>query len=95
MRFYKVEEAAQRRRKQSQNSTRLFGKEKICMNIGKKIMKLNDFETLGVPKIRPYFRFTLSAQRMSWYALVYGTYTYICMYVCISMCIFKHIVFVY
>lgn len=64
MRFYKeVEEAAQRRRKQSQNSTRLFGKEKICMNIGKKIMKLNDFETLGVPKIRPYFRFTLSAQK--------------------------------
>lgn len=29
MRFYQeVEEAAQRRRKQSQNSTRLFGKEK-------------------------------------------------------------------
>lgn len=47
------------------------------MNIGKKIMKLNDFETLGVPKIRPYFRFTLSGQKclgMRW------SIVYICMY---------------
>lgn len=47
------------------------------MNIGKKIMKLNDFETLGVPKIRPYFRFTLSAQKclgMRW------SIVHICMY---------------
>lgn len=26
-------------------------------------MKLNDFGTLGVPKIRPYFRFTLCVQK--------------------------------
>lgn len=62
MRFYKeVEEATQKG--ENNRRTRHVYSEKKKYVYKKKIMKLNDFGTLGVPKIRPYFRFTLCAQK--------------------------------
>lgn len=46
------------------------------MNIGKKIMKLNDFETLGA-KDSSVLPFHTLRSKVSWYALVYGSYIYL------------------